>query len=55
MAKKNSRVAYDDYNDEEDFRHDVYQEIQERRKNKRLRNALRARDVDALIYEDEEY
>lgn len=54
MAKKNSRVAYDDYNDEDDYRHDYYQHI-ERRKNKRMRNALRTRDIDALMYEDEEY
>ena len=55
MAKKNSRVAYDDYNDEENTRHDYYQEIREHRKNKRIRNALRTRDIDALMYEDDEY
>lgn len=55
MAKKNSRFVYDDYNDEETTRHDYNQEIREHRKNKRMRNALRSLDIDALIYEDEEY
>jgi hypothetical protein len=47
MAKKNHRVDYDD--DDSEYRNDYYQEVQARRKDKRMRNALRSRNVDDLM------
>jgi hypothetical protein len=55
MAKKFSRNVRDEFEDE-DYRHDYHQELKERRKNKRMRNALRSNDIDALIYDlDDEF
>lgn len=55
MAKKFNRVNYDMYDDDMEYRQDYYQEIKERRKNKRMRNALRARNVDDLMRDYDEY
>lgn len=56
MAKKFNRVNYDMYDDDTEYRQDYYQEIKERRKNKRMRNALRARNVDDLMRDlDDDY
>lgn len=46
MAKKNQRV---DYDDELTYRTDYYDDLREHRKNKRMRNALRSRNVDDLM------
>lgn len=55
MAKKNHHVDFyedDDYA----YRSDYYEELQERRKNKRMRNALRSRNVDDLMRDlDDDY
>lgn len=55
MAKKTHRVDfYDD--DDYDYRSDYYEELQERRKNKRMRNALRSRNVNDLLRDlDDDY
>lgn len=55
MAKKNQRVDfYDD--DDYDYCSDYYEELQERRKNKRMRNALRSRNVNDLLRDlDDDY
>lgn len=54
MAKKNHRVDfYDD--DDSDYRNDYYEELRERRKNKRMRNALRSRNVNDLIRDLDDY
>ncbi len=57
MAKKFNRVNdYDMYNDDDDYRNDYYQELKERRKNKRMRNALRSKNVDDLMRDlDDDY
>jgi hypothetical protein len=55
MAKKNNHFDYDDY-DDADYRSDYYSELQERRKNKRMRNALRSRNVADLMRDlDDDY
>ena len=56
MAKKFNRVNYDMYDDDSEYRQDYYQELKERRKNKRMRNALRSRNVDDLMRDlDDDY
>lgn len=53
MSKKFNRDI--DYDDNLEYRHDYYQELKERRKNKRMRNALRSKNVDDLMRDDDEY
>jgi hypothetical protein len=55
MSKKFNREM--DYDDDLDYRQDYYLEIKERRKNKRMRNALRSKNVDDLMrnLDDDEY
>lgn len=54
MAKKFNRV--NEYDDDQDYRNDYYQELKERRKNKRMRNALRSKNVDDLMRDiDDDY
>lgn len=57
MSKKFNRYNdYDAYDDEAAYRADYYEEIKERRKNKRIRNALRSRNVDDLMRDlDDDY
>lgn len=57
MTKKFSRYARDEfYDDDSEYRQDYYQELKERRKNKRMRNALRSRNVDDLMRDlDDDY
>ena len=55
MSKKFNRFNDFDMHDELDYRHDHYLELKERRKNKRMRNALRARNVDDLMRDYDEY
>jgi hypothetical protein len=40
---------YDDYEDRKDYR------FQDRRKRKKLKNALRTKDIDSLLYNEEDY
>ena len=56
MSKKFNR-RLDSFNDFDDYeyRSDVYQEIKERRKVKRMRNALRSKNIDDLMREDDDY
>lgn len=57
MSKKFSR-RFDtyDYEDEYEYRSDYYTEIKERRKTKRMRNALRSKNVDDLMRDlDDDY
>jgi len=54
MSKKFNRDI--DYDDNLEYRHDYYQELKERRKNKRMRNALRSKNVDDLMRDiDDDY
>lgn len=54
MAKKFNRV--NDQDDDLEYRVDYYQELKERRKNKRMRNALRSKNVDDLMRDlDDDY
>ena len=57
MAKKFNRVSsVDMYDDDQDYRNDYYQDLKERRKNKRMRNALRSKNVDDLMRDlDDDY
>lgn len=57
MSKKfNRHNEYDAFDDESIYRADYYEELKERRKNKRIRNALRSRNVDDLIRDlDDDY
>lgn len=57
MTKKFNRNARDDYYDDDfEYRHDYYQELKERRKNKRMRNAIRSKNVDDLMRDfDDDY
>lgn len=55
MAKKNHRVDYYD-DDDSDYRADYYEDLREHRKNKRMRNALRSRNVQDLMRDlDDDY
>lgn len=56
MSKKFSR-RFDsyDYDDDMDYRSDYYTEIKERRKSKRMRNALRSKNLDDLLFDEDEY
>lgn len=57
MSKKFNRYNdYDSFDDEAAYRADYYEELKERRKNKRIRNALRSRNVDDLMRDlDDDY
>lgn len=57
MAKKFNRVSsVEMYDDDHDYRNDYYQDLKERRKNKRMRNALRSKNVDDLMRDlDDDY
>ena len=55
MSKKFSRSPqFDDFNDEE-YVNGHYDNLKERRKLKKMRNALRTRNVDYLLDLDEEF
>jgi hypothetical protein len=55
MAKKFGRVHSYDYDDDE-YHSDCYEDVKERRKDKRIRNALRSKNVDDLMRDlDDEY
>lgn len=57
MSKKFSRQRdHRDMDDDYEYRMDYYQELQERRKNKRMRNAIRSKNVDDLMRDlDDDY
>lgn len=56
MAKKSYRFSNNDYDDDIDYRSDYYEELQERRKLKRMRNAIRSKNVDDLMRDfDDDY
>lgn len=57
MSKKfNRHNEYDGFDDESAYRSDYYEELKAHRKNKRIRNALRSRNVDDLIRDlDDDY
>jgi hypothetical protein len=55
MAKSNNRRKNDWYDDNEDFITDRKQKSrdQNRKRDKRLRNAMKSRDIDTLLQEDD--
>lgn len=54
MSKKNQR--FDSYEDEErSWERSSYQDRKEKRREKKIRNALRTRNIDELMEADEEY
>jgi hypothetical protein len=54
MSKKNER--FDSYEDEErSWERNSYQDRKEKRREKKIRNALRTRNIDELMEADEEY
>jgi len=56
MAKKNiNRFSNNDYDDEPYTGRGYQEELKHRRKEKRMRNALRTLDVNDLLYLDEEF
>lgn len=56
MSKKFSRRSdMNDFEDEYEYRSDYYQEIKDRRKNKRMRNALRSNNINDLMYDEDNY
>lgn len=55
MAKKSHRVTDYDLYDDDMYRQDFFQDTKERRKNKRMRNALRTRNIDDLMRDYDEY
>lgn len=54
MAKKSHRFNNDMYDDDFDYRNDYYEELQERRKMKRMRNAIRSKNIDDLMRDRED-
>lgn len=55
MAKKSNQFSSYDYDDDFDYRSDYYEELQERRKMKRMRNAIRSKNVDDLMRDHDDY
>jgi hypothetical protein len=56
MAKKiNTRFSNNDYDDESYSGRGYQEDLKYRRKEKRMRNALRTLDVNDLLYLDEEF
>ncbi len=55
MSKKSHRTNEYDMYDDYDYRSDYYEELQERRKNKRMRNAIRSKNVDDLMRDSDDY
>lgn len=55
MAKSNNRRKNDWYDDNEDFITDRKQKSrdQNRKRDKRLKNAMKSRDIDTLLQEDD--
>lgn len=54
MSKKNQRFeSYED--DERNWEKASYQDRKEKRREKKMRNALRTRNIDELMEADEEY
>ncbi len=54
MSKKNQR--FDSYEDEErSWERNSYQDRKEKRREKKIRNALKTRNIDELMEADEEY
>ena len=55
MSKKFSRnPSFDDY-DDDNYDNGYHDSLKERRKLKRMKNALKSRNVDYLLDLDEEY
>jgi hypothetical protein len=54
MSKKFSRTKFDDFHDEE-YENGYHDNLKERRKLKRMKNAIKTRNVDSLMDLDEEY
>jgi hypothetical protein len=55
MSKKFSRSPrFDDFHDEE-YDNGYYDNLKERRKLKRMKNAIKSRNIDSLMDLDEEY
>ena len=57
MSKKFSHntARFDDYNEEDYYENGYHDHLKERRKMKRMKNALKSRNVDYLMDLDEEY
>lgn len=56
MIKKFSRnPQFDDYYEEDQYNNGYHDSLKERRKLKRMRNALKTRNVDYLLDLDEEF
>ena len=56
MSKKFYRTNDYDMYDDYEYQSDYYQELQERRKNKRMRNAIRSKNIDDLMRDqDDDY
>ena len=56
MSKKFSRSPqFDDYYDEDEYNNRYHDSLKERRKLKRMKNALKTRNVDYLLDLDEEF
>jgi hypothetical protein len=55
MSKK-SYNRFNDYDDDYEYRIDSYNELKERRKDKRMRNALRSKNIGDLMRDlDDDY
>lgn len=52
MSKKQNR--YEEYEDEDNYA-DYHDDLKERRKLKRMRNALRSKNIDDLLRDYDEY
>lgn len=56
MSKKFSRnTQFDDFHEEDQYENGYHDNLKERRKLKRMKNALKSRNVDYLLDLDEEY
>lgn len=56
MSKKFSRNArFDEFHEEDIYENGYHDNLKERRKLKRMKNALKTRNVDYLMDLDEEY
>jgi hypothetical protein len=55
MSKKFSRTKFDDFYEEENYNGYHDEQLKERRKLKRMKNAIKTRNIDSLMDLDEEY
>lgn len=55
MSKKFSRTKFDDFHEEDHYGNGYHDNLKERRKLKRMKNAIRTRNIDSLMDLDEEY